>query len=101
MEKRVMRYLSIGLLVLAGCGSNIGGTTLAEARAYCEQQWGPVSDDVWDSLVIMMRTGRDDPYGPSKAEMISYMVPGVCAESLPGRYLGCSACVVKLIDAIW
>ena len=47
-------------LTVSGCGSGVGGTTLAEAREYCDQEWEPMSDAEWDAVAITLGAFRDE-----------------------------------------
>ena len=100
MSRIAVALVAIAACVVVGCGSGVGqGTTLEEARDHCDLRW-PVSDDIWDVLVIMFESLHDDPVGPSKTEALQEAMR-TCAEYPLAERDDCLVCLTKVIDAIW
>ncbi len=88
------------LLTIAGCGSGIGGTTLAEAREYCRQTDPSYTDDLWETNLIVWRTLRDE--GMTKTQALALGVEGCkLASDDESEQEACGTCAVRVVDALW
>ena len=84
-------------LFAAGCGNDPVVTTLAEARAICDDTW-PSMDEGWTAFVISLQALRD--HGVSKSTAIG-MVLDVCDAYPIERQTDCFTCLAAMIDAVW
>ena len=88
--------LALGLVFVAGCGTNVGGTnvasgvSLAEARAVCDA-WDP-APGIFDAFVLTAEAFRDS--GGSEIEF-----SGTWAISCESE--GCLRCGVNTAAAVW
>ncbi len=96
------RHIVSGLLLLAvaGCGSGISGTTLAEAQEYCRQTDPSYTDDLWETDLIVWRTFRDE--GMTKTQALAVAAEGCrLVSDDESEQEACGMCAVRVVDALW
>ena len=91
--------LCLGLILVAGCGTNVVGTvTLAEARATClawnNDPTGGIAEV--EAIVLLAETSRDIGQTEAGFVVVSF---GVC-EGTPDPS-GCKECMIQVGAAIW
>ncbi len=85
-------------LWIAGCGNDLVVTTLAEARATCDTEFGiPFTDNEWNTLLILSQTARDA--GLSKFDAIQAAL--ACGETTDLDEGACRICLTAMVDAVW
>jgi len=87
-----------GVLVLCGCGTNLGGgVTLADARATC-LAWdtSPTASANFDTLVLLAEVGRDQ--GSTEGTFLGFLLPACEGEA---DFSGCLACFTQMAAAVW
>ncbi len=97
-----LRHIVSGLLLLAvaGCGTDIGGRTLAEAHEYCRQNDPIYTEHTWEVDLIVWRALRDE--GMTKVQALA--VAAEACKLLSGdesEQEACGLCNVYVVDALW
>ncbi len=97
-KKPMKRRLSISVLLLAGCGSNLsGGVTLADARAVClSADDGPEAPALFDAFVLVAEAGRDQ--GTTQGDFLATFLPACDEANDP---TGCFTCLTNMAAAVW
>jgi len=98
------RLAILSLVLVAGCGSNLGGVgsnvargvSLAEARATC-LAWDN-EPGLFDAFVLIAEAARDD--GITELEFLQAFIPS-CSPTVVQDQAGCIACSTQVGAAVY
>lgn len=87
-------------LSVCGCGTGLGKTSLAEAKARCNESrlagtGNPMTDAEWDNLVATHERARDTGLSYDDAITFGNFTCGAGLNEL------CVQCNIALVDALW
>ncbi len=99
---RNVAILALGLVFVAGCGTNLaGGVSLAQARSTC-LAWDSSAEAgaFLDSLILVAEAARDS--GSTEADFLAaFLTP--CSDPLVTGpdFAGCTSCITQIAAAVW
>ena len=99
---RNVAILALGLVFVAGCGSNVvgtntaGGVTLEQARATCQSWDGAFNDSLFNAFVLGMEAFRDDGLSESDCVRGGTLT---CGSAVDG--VACLSCLIQTCAAVY